>query len=142
VKFVDGKSAFKGVLTAPKNDCLLLFGPTSLAGKITIKWKTVGLITPTETTVTVPEAFSVSTGFFYPAFSPATSYSLSHIGTPNTPLSTTGAFSGDDNGAGSYADIVSSEDLVDIGAPSTILDACGAGGVQTLTIGIGVLANG
>jgi hypothetical protein len=136
IKFIDGKSKFKGVLTGVSNNCVLLLGSPPLAGTITVTWKTdpTTLITPTQTTVTVP-AGAVSTAI-YSAF--GSSFSSTHLGTPNTALTSTGAFGGGEAGVSSAHDIVSSEDF-----GASIFNACGGPkGLKKITIGIGVVTNG
>jgi hypothetical protein len=136
IKFIDGKSSFKGTLTGGTvNNCTLIVGSPPLAGTITIKWKTdpTTPITPTQTIVTVP-ALAVSS---IPYSAIGTNYSITHLGTPNTAVSSTGAFGGGEGGVSSASDNVSSEDL------ATLLNACGGPkGLKKVTIGIGTLSNG
>jgi hypothetical protein len=136
----DFKSSFKGAINTPNNDCAGLVGPSTATGTITIKWNATPKITPTSTVVTVSSG-DVTTGVFSASWGGAYGYFGLGVnprpsGTPGSPLSSTGAFTGGDGGASSTSDAITQEDL------AVILGQCAAKGVKALNIGIGQIFSG
>jgi hypothetical protein len=91
--FPEGKSKFKGVLSAPTNNCAALAGPSGTNGTLTFTWGVAAPgVTQKVSTVTLPAGGSVGGfgaigGGLYGTFG---------LGTPNggAALSVTGGFTG------------------------------------------------
>jgi hypothetical protein len=120
-----------GKLTRTSQNCSGLLGASSVAGNITIIWKTTktspnGLLV-NKTTVTPG---TITGGLFTPGSPFTGSYGSFHIG--GSGVSATGAFTGTDNGASSVTDATTGEDA------GALLGMCGQpGGLKTIHLGIG-----
>ena len=139
--FPEGKSKFKGTINAPTNNCLALAGSSAATGSITITWGATnsvdgaGLLNKTST-VTIPAMGS--TGSFVVVGGDQHGEFI--LGTPNA-LTVAGGFRGPGgSGAGSTAEVITTESV------TTILRACDTAaappaipgkGLKQIGIGVG-----
>jgi hypothetical protein len=138
VTFPEGKSKFKGLLTATNNDCAGLAGPSASTGTITISWGTVPALVNKTSTVTVSAGGSAG-GFGLVAGALRGTFNLGEgapsDGSPSSALAVSGAFTGGDGGASSGSVVVTQQ------AVSTILAGCAdtLKGLKQINIGAGTI---
>jgi hypothetical protein len=141
--FPEGKSKFKGTINAPTNNCLALAGSSTATGSITITWGAIDSVSGAgmlnKTSIVNLPSMSSTGNFVVVAGDQHGDFQL---GTPNA-LSVTGGFRGPGgSGAGSNAEVITTESV------TTILRACDTlavppaipgKGLKQITIGVGGL---
>jgi hypothetical protein len=119
--------SFSGKLTGTTNNCTSLLGSATVAGSLTVKWKTVEKLLDAKSVVTP----GTQTGGVFGPTSWGAGYGQFNLGAPGT--SVTGSFQGGNGGATSTAILVTGEDL------GATLAGCAGAGMKTFHIGIGQL---